>query len=136
MYRKDHILNETERLARLIAKLLGLKAMPDKDEEAQEVYYTGLKDEYGLTPDELHGISVDDFTLWLKQQNLSTPKLDTLAQLLYYDAAPFKADITTLTKLQKVLLIFDMLEQEHHQQSFDNIGKRNIIQQYIQKHDG
>jgi hypothetical protein len=136
MYRKDHILNETERLARLIAKLLGLKAMPDKDEEVQQVYYTGLQEEYNITPDDLTAIKTEDFEAWLKQQNLSIPKLDTLAQLLYHDAVPFKADTQTLTQLRKVLIIYNMLEQEHHQQSFDNISKRSIIQQYIQKHNG
>jgi len=63
-------------------------------------------------------------------------KLDALAQMIYHDQEPLTANAETPTQLHKVLVIFNMLEQEHHQQSFDNLSKRNLIQKYIQKHHG
>jgi hypothetical protein len=136
MYRKDHILNETQRLARLIAKLLGLKNQPDGEEEAQRFYNNTLQDEFGLPEEDLLLLELADFKAWLQQQKFDAVKLDALAQLLYHEAEPFTAEASKLNQLKKVLVIFDVLEQEHHMQSFENISKRNIIQQYLPKQHG
>lgn len=133
-YRRDYFLNETQRLAQLIAKLLGLKNKAESQEEARLVYNHSLTDEFNITDEELQQLSLDEFKQWLKEQNFSPVKLDTLSQLLQYRAEPFKPDAGTIRLLQKVIIIFDMLEQEHHQQSFENIGKRAVIQQYIKQH--
>jgi hypothetical protein len=134
MYSKDYLLNETERLARLVAKLLGLKSRAGQEQEIQQVYKNSLVDEFGLTEEEMLLLTPEAFKEWLKHKSFNAAKLDALAKLLYYYTEPFEADAETLAQLQKVLLIFDMLEQEHHQQSFDNLSKRNIIQHYIQQH--
>jgi hypothetical protein len=131
MYRRDHILNETQRLARLIAKLLGLKNQPDGEEEARQFYNSTLQDEFGLPEADLLLLEPAAFKAWLQEQNFDAVKLDALAQLLYHEAEPFTADEATVIQLQKVLTIYDMLEQEHHTQSFENINKRNVIQQYL-----
>ena len=133
-HRRDYFLNETQRLAQLIAKLLGLKNKPESQEEVQQVYTHALTDEFNITDAELQQLSLNEFKQWLTGQNFSPVKLDTLAQLLQYRAEPFKPDTVTVQLLQKVITIFDMLEQEHHQQSFENIGKRAVIQQYIQQY--
>ena len=133
-YRRDYFLNETQRLAQLIAKLLGLKNKSENQEEAEQVYSHALTDEFNITDEELQQLSLNEFKQWLTEQDFSPVKLDTLAQLLQYRAEPYKPDADTITLLQKVIIIFDMLEQEHHQQSFENIGKRAVIQQYIQQH--
>lgn len=134
MYRRDYFLNETQRLAQLIAKLLGLKNKADSQEEARQVYTHALTDEFNITDEELQQLSLGEFKQWLTDQDFSAVKLDTLAQLLQYRAEPFKPDAGTVQLLQKVIIIFDMLEQEHYQQSFENIGKRAVIQQYIQQY--
>jgi hypothetical protein len=134
MYSKDYLLNETERLARLVAKLLGLKSRADQEQEVQQVYKNTLVDEFGLTEEEMFLLTPEAFKEWLQHKSFNAAKLDALAQLLYYYTKPFEADAETLAQLQKVLLIFDMLEREHHQQSFDNLSKRSIIQHYIQQH--
>lgn len=134
MYRKDHLLKEAQRMAQMIAKLLGLKNAAGKEHEFEQVYDNTLLEEYNIKTEELLALSQEEFVLWLKQNNFNADRLDTLAQLLYMHAEPFKADGQTVEQLHKVLLIFDVLEKEHHWQSFDNIGKRQIIQQYIQQH--
>lgn len=136
MYQKDFILIEAERLARLIAKLLGLKSQAMHEEEAEQLYAHALVDEFGLTREELLSSTPESFKQWLQYKNFNAAKLDALAQMIYHDQEPLTADTETLTQLQKVLIIFDMIEQEHHQQSFNNLSKRNLIQQYIQKHHG
>jgi len=134
MYQKDFILNEAERLARLIAKLLGLKSQAGNDDEAEHLYQHALVDEFGLTREEMLSSAPESFKQWLQYKSFNAVKLDALAQLIYHDCEPLAANTETLTQLKKVLVIFDMLEQQHHQQSFDNLSKRNIIQQYIQKY--
>jgi hypothetical protein len=48
-------------------------------------------------------------------------------------AEPFEADKETDLILRKILIIFDLLEQTHHYQSFENIDKRNIIYKHFNK---
>lgn len=133
-YRRDYFLNETQRLAQIIARLLGLKNTAESQGEALQVYTHALTGEFAITDAELQQLSLEEFKQWLAGEDFSPVKLDTLAQLLHYRAQPYKPDIATITLLQKVISIFDMLEQQHHQQSFENIGKRALIQQYIQQH--
>jgi len=136
MYQKDFILNEAERLARLIAKLLGLKSQPGSEEEAEQFYQHALVDEFGLTEEEMLASTPESFKHWLQYKSFNAARLDALAQLIYHDQEPFAPDEETYRQLQKVLIVFDLLEEQHHQQSFDNLSKRNLIHQYIQQHHG
>jgi len=136
MYQKDFILNEAERMARLIAKLLGLKSHTGHEEEAEQLYQHALIDEFGLTEAEMLSSTPESFKQWLQYKSFTATKLDALAQFIYYNNEPFVANAKTLTQLQKVLVIYDLLEVQHHQQSFDNLSKRNFIHQYIQQYHG
>lgn len=134
MYRRDYFLNETQRLAQMIAKLLGLKNKAEAREELQQVYNNAMTDEFNITDEELQKLDLDEFKLWLAEQDFSPVKLDALAQLLHLRAEPFEQNPQTLLLLQKIIVLYDKLEQEYHQQSFENIGKRASIQQYIQQY--
>lgn len=134
MYRRDYFLNETQRLAQAIAKLLGLKAAGAKPEEVRQAYNGVLNDEYEVKEAELLAFSNDEFLQWLHQKQFSAAKVNTLAQLLYYSAEPFVSDDLTRNKLQKTITLLDLLEQEHHMQLFENISKRQVIQQYLKQH--
>jgi hypothetical protein len=133
MYRRDYFLNETQRLAQLISRLLGLKS-EGKHQEVKQTYHNALTDEYELEPTQLEAFSLPDFEQWIRASAFSAAKLNTLAQLLYHNAEPFQPDSSTLFQLQKVLILLDVLEQQHHLQLFDNISKRQIIIKYIQQH--
>lgn len=134
MYRRDYFLNETQRLAQVIAKMLGLKTAGDKPEEVRQVYNDALGGEYEIKEVELLAYDNDEFVQWLHQKQFSAAKINTLAQLLYYSAEPFGSDDLTLNKLQKTITLLDLLEQEHHMQLFENISKRQVIQQYLKQH--
>ncbi|MDT3404157.1 hypothetical protein [Mucilaginibacter terrae] len=134
MYRRDYFLNETQRLAQMIAKLLGLKNKAEGHEELQQVYNNAMIDEFNITDEELQKLNSDEFKQWLAAQDFSPVKLDSLAQLLHLRAEPFERNPQTLLLLQKVIVLYDKLELEHHQQSFENIGKRASIQQFIQQY--
>ncbi|MVN92265.1 hypothetical protein [Mucilaginibacter aquatilis] len=134
MYRKDYFLNETQRLAQIIARLLGLKDKAESREELQQVYNHTLATEFSITEKELLELSLEDFKAWLTNQNFSAVKLDTLAQVLYLRAEPDGHNEHASLLMQKTITVYDMLEQEHHQQSFENIGKRAAIQNYLKQH--
>lgn len=51
--------------------------------------------------------------------------------MLYVFAEPFNNDNETQTLLKKVMVILELLEIQHHYESFDNITKRNAIYQYF-----
>jgi hypothetical protein len=130
MYRNDLILNETRKLALILAKLLGLKTEGNTKEFIQLADDT-LMNEFNLRLDELLNLTLNDFELRLSTENYCANKLDALAQLLYLRNEPFNTSAETLLALHKILIIFDLLEQKHHRQSFENISKRNLIYQFI-----
>jgi len=130
MFQQDFMLNEARKFAELLARLMGLK-VDGKYEEYNDQFNELLQKEYDTELEKLLALSEDDFVDTLKQANYSTEKLNALSQLLYVFAQPFKADEETVLILKKVLCIFDLLENEHHYQSFENIDKRKTIYHYF-----
>jgi hypothetical protein len=129
---RDYILNEIEKIALVIARLMGLKAAGKTDEFIHLADST-LLNEYHIPLAELLELTIEDFELKLDEENYTADKLDALAQLLYLYCEPFSVNPETLLALRKVLILFDTLEQKHHRQSFENINKRNFIYQFIQR---
>jgi endonuclease III len=130
MIKEDYILNEIEKLALLIARLLGLKEA-GKTDEFIHLANTSLLNEYPITLEELLDLTSEDFKLELEKKNFSANKLDAMAKLLYIYSEPFNVNPETLLSLQKVIIIFDLLEQKYHWQSFENINKRTFIHQFV-----
>lgn len=128
---KDYILNELEKLTLTLARLAGFKedAKPD---EFIELADTMLQNEFGIKLQELLELDIPDFEALLEKQNYHPDKLEALAQLLYMYHEPFSPDPETITSLQKILTIFDRLEQKHHRASFENMNKRTSIYQFLQ----
>nr|WP_294941050.1 hypothetical protein [uncultured Mucilaginibacter sp.] len=131
----DYILNETRKMALLLAKLFGLKA-ESNDEEYRQYFNTVLQDEYNAELDELLRTSDADFNSMLIAKAYSAEKLNALSQMLYVFAEPFNADEETAATLKKVLTIFDVLEKEKHYESFDNLNKRNHILSFFKNNYG
>ena len=130
MYRKDLISREIEKLAKLIAKLVGLKNNAEHA-EADAVYHDALTEEFGTTHTDLLIQDKEDFTNWLNERNFSAEHLDALAKLVYYKTLPFNEDAETKSLLQKALIIFDKAEKHYHVQSFENLGMIGRIHQYL-----
>lgn len=127
---RDYILNEIEKLALIIAKLMGLKA-EGKLEEFVHLADSTLLTEYNIPLKELLELTIEGFKVKLEKENYSADKLDALAQLLYLQCEPFIVGPEILLTLKKILIIFDILEQKFHRQSFENINKRNFIYQFV-----
>jgi hypothetical protein len=135
MFQQDYLLNEARKFAQLLAKLMGLKTEGNNEEYIQQ-FNSELKDEYNIELEKLLSLNDDEFIASLNSSAYSAEKLNALGQMLYVFAEPFEAGMETDLILRKVLIIFDLLEQIHHYQSFENIDKRNIIYKYFNKiHD-
>ncbi len=131
MYRKDYILTELEKMAIVIARLLGFKDA-GKDQEFIKLADSTLLNEYNIKLDEILALDINAFKSLLERENYSADKLDALAQLLYIYSQPFIANADLLLTFKKIMLIYDVLEQQYHRQSFENINKRNTIYQFLQ----
>lgn len=128
---KDYILRELEKITVMMARLVGFKEQL-KPDEFIKLADTMLQNEFNIKFDELLKLSIDDFEAFLIKGKYKADKLDALAQILYMHTGPFSASPETLGALQKILLIFEWLEQKHHSSSFEIINKRNTIYQFLQ----
>nr|WP_157536112.1 hypothetical protein [Mucilaginibacter sp. L294] len=130
MFQRDFIMNEARKFALILAKLLGLKV--EGEYESYLKYFNEVLDEeYNAELEELLKLDKAAFKKRLIDAGYSAEKLNALGQMLYVFAEPFTADEETSALLKKVMVIFDLLETEHHYESFDNITKRNVIHQYF-----
>jgi hypothetical protein len=117
----------------LLARLIGLKAVGEITEFNQQAEDL-LQKEYDTSVELLISLPEDDFRVQLQKLNYSKEKLNALGQLLYVFAEPFNNDVETASLLKKVLIIFEVLEQQCHFQTFDNIGRQHNIHEYFIKH--
>jgi hypothetical protein len=135
MYQRDYLLNEARKFAQLLARLMGLKTEGNEDVFAQE-FNKALQDEYDIELAQLLDLSQPDFKTRLQAKDYSAEKLNALSQMLYVFAQPLTPTDDVVLLLEKVLIIFDILEQKHHFDSFENIEKRNTIYRFIKQHNG
>ena len=130
MFQRDFIMNEARKFALMLAKLLGLKAEGDYDEYLR--YFNEiLNEEYNTHLAGLINLDEKHFKKHIIDAGYSSEKLNAFSQMLYVFAEPFKADDETSALLKKVMVIFDLLETEHHYESFDNVSKRKAIYHYF-----
>lgn len=132
MYQRDYLLTEARKLTLLLAKLMGLKAEEEYDEYVRQ-FNDALQDEYDVELEKLLNLNEAEFIIFIKSAGYSAEKLHALAQMLYVFAEPLKIDNETGLTLRKILIIFDLLEQQHRQLSFENIEKRKIIYKHLIK---
>jgi hypothetical protein len=130
MFQRDFMLNEVRKFAELLARLVGLKT-EGRYEEYHREFDAVMQKEYNAELEDLLALNEDDFIDKLRSAGYSAEKLNALSQLLYVFAQPFKTETEPI--LQKVLIIFELLEQKHHYQSFENIDKQKAIYKYFEQ---
>ncbi|WP_069660233.1 hypothetical protein [Arcticibacter eurypsychrophilus] len=130
MIRKDFIEAEIQKLGQILAKILGLKNDGNVD-DGMDLAFQALSDNFGLTREYLETSGVEDFQLFLNANTYSASKLNLLAQLLFETVYPFQEEKETILILHKTAAILNLLETEHHQQSFENIARREQITNFL-----
>ena len=130
MIRKDFIDAEIQKLAQVLAKIIGLKNDGNVD-DATALAKQVANDEFGLSEEFLQSNSVEDFRELLKSKNYSAEKLNLLGAILFESAHPFIESKQTEEVLRKAALVLNMLETEYHQQSFENLHRREMIDKFL-----
>ncbi|TKB98099.1 hypothetical protein [Pedobacter cryotolerans] len=130
MYRKDLITSEIERLAQVLARIMGLK-VELKLKEAELLFEETLLSGFGLTKSLLLAIDNEPFSTWLKQADLAPEKLNTLTDFLFSELDFEGNPILSQLYAQKLNLIYQFLVDRHQIVHLINMGRQKYIQQYI-----
>ena len=130
MYRKDLITSEIERLAQVLARIMGLK-VELKLKEAELLFEETLLSGFGLTKSLLLAIDNEPFSTWLKQADLAPEKLNTLTDFLFSELDFERNPIISQLYAQKLNLIYQFLVDRHQIVHLINMGRQKYIQQYI-----
>jgi hypothetical protein len=133
MLRKDFFQAEIDRLAQVVARIIGLRRQGSLNESSKLLEDTLSKD-FELELSLLPNLQLKDFKALLENKSYAVQKLDLLAQLLVERAEVDEQSPEAVLLFNKVLLIFDLLEKEHHTQSLDNISKRMKIEKFLKAH--
>ncbi|MBC7913880.1 MAG: hypothetical protein H7Y07_07135 [Pyrinomonadaceae bacterium] len=130
MIRKDFIEAEIQKLAQIIAKILGLKNEGQLD-TALELSQKTLAENFGFDKQFLETGTVEEFQTQLKNRNYSPEKLSTLVQILFESSYPFQDTEECISIMHKTAFVLNYLETEHHQQSFENLSRREMIDNFL-----
>lgn len=130
MYRKDLITSEIERLAQVLAKIMGLK-VELRLKEAEILFDETLLAGFGLPKSLLLDVDVEPFLAWLEQANLAPEKLNTLTDFLFSELDFEQNPIISQLYAQKLNLIYQFLVDRHQIVHLINMGRQKYIQQYI-----
>lgn len=131
MLRRDFLQAQMQKLAQVLARIIGLKkdGLPD---EAQALLHHILKDEFGIEPADLQAPDPDQFLARIRAQAYGPEKTDLLSNFLYQAATPFRADDPECKAiLQKVLALYDLLETDFRWQSLENLNRRTHIREFL-----
>ena len=130
MIRRNFLQAEINKLAQALAKILGLKEV-GKTQEAEDQISKSLLNDFDLKLEDLLLLDEVQFKKLLADRKFPTQKLDLLGQFLLESVSPFQQNPETITALNHVLTIFQLLEQEHHTQSLDNLSRQQNIIQFL-----
>lgn len=130
MIRKDFIEAEIQKLAEVIAKIIGLKNQGDLD-NALELSRQTLSETFGFEKEFLENSTIEEFQTEVTRRNYSAEKLNLFAQLLFESAYPFQDTDECKSIVHKVAFLLNMLETEHHQQTLENLNRREMIDNFL-----
>lgn len=128
MYKRDLITAEIEKLAQVLAKIMGLKLEGNLD-ESEALFKDTMANSFNLTTSLLYAQNVNEFHNWLISSNLSAEKLDSLSEFMYYElgVSPIKNQLIA----PKLNLVYDFLANQHKIVHLVNLHRQQTIQQYL-----
>ncbi len=126
----DLIVAEIEKLSKILAKILGLKA-EGNTEELNLLAENTLNEELDLPRNPYTENLEENYESHLISQNYSPDKLDLLAKILIESASASNNSSDRNYKYRQVLVIYDILEKVHHTQSLQNLTARSEIEKLL-----
>ena len=128
MYKRDLITAEIEKLAQILAKIMGLK-LEAKLTEADQLFEETMNNSFGLSLQILQGADLSLFENWLVESNLPPEKLDSLSEFLYYELGV--SLIRNQIIAPKLNLVYEKLANQHKIVHLVNMHRQKTIQQYL-----
>ena len=128
MYKRDLITAEIEKLAQILAKIMGLK-LEAKLTEADQLFEETMNNSFGLSLQILQGADLSVFENWLTESNLPSEKLDSLSEFLYYELGV--SLIRNQIIAPKLNLVYEKLANQHKIVHLVNMHRQKTIQQYL-----
>jgi hypothetical protein len=130
MYRKDLITAEIQKLAQVLARIMGLK-LEGKLEEAEDLFRESLLKDFGITEEQLFSKQDDDFEALLTGSAFPAEKLEMLSQFLYAEFDPSQPSDKNEALAEKLNLIYQTLEVKHRIVSMTNLDRQKKVQQFL-----
>lgn len=130
MYRKDLITAEIQKLAQVLARIMGLK-LEGKLEESAELFRESLWKDFGITEESLFTKQHGGFEASLNDSTFPAEKLEMLSQFLYAEFDPSRPSDKNEALAEKLHLIYQMLEVKHRIVSMTNLDRQKKVQQYL-----
>lgn len=128
MYRRDLITAEIQKLAQVLARIMGLK-LEGKLAEASLIFDETMQSGFQLPKETLESEDLAVFEKWLKDDNLSPEKLDSLSEFLYYEMGISEERNKLIAP--KLNLVYQHLSDQHKIVHLVNLHRQKTIQQYI-----
>ena len=128
MYRKDLITAEIQKLAEVLARIMGLK-LEGKLRDAQAMFDETMEKSFTLAPGSLENTDLTIFKIWLESANLTPEKLDSLSEFLYYELGVSGERNKLIAP--KLNMIYNYLSDKHKVVHLVNLHRQKTIQQYI-----
>ncbi len=126
MYKRDLITAEIEKLAQVLARIMGLKLELRLD-EAEALFQQTLENSFGLSTQVLFDTAL--FEDWLNESTLPPEKLDSLSEFLYYELGVSEEKNSLIAP--KLNLIYEQLSHKHKIVHLVNLHRQKTIQQYL-----
>lgn len=130
MYKRDLITAEIEKLAQVLARIIGLK-LDGEPQQAEDLLAQTLEQSFGLNDALLYGENVSPFSQWLKEAGLPAEKLDMLNQFLFSEITADGDMAKNKMLAVRLEAIYQLLATKHHLVHLANLKRQNIIQQYL-----
>lgn len=130
MYRKDLITAEIQKLAQVLARIMGLK-LEGKLEESADLFRESLWKDFGITEENLFSKQQEGFEASLNDSTFPAEKLEMLSQFLYSEFDPSLPSDKNEALAEKLNLIYQTLEVKHRIVSMTNLDRQKKVQQYL-----
>lgn len=130
MYRRDLITAEIQKLAQVLARIMGLK-LEGKLSEADDLMEESLIKEFGLMPEDLFIRSNTEFEELITEHAFPAEKLEMLSQFLYAQFEATQHSDRNDALAQKLMVVYRILEVQHRIVSMTNLDRQKIISQYL-----
>lgn len=130
MYRKDLITAEIEKLAQVLAQIMGLR-VELKLEEAELLFNETLQHSFGLNYELLNEPDTTNFEVWLAHSQLNAAQLNSLSDFLF-SILDFENNVLKSQLIaQKLNFVYKKLVDDFQTVHLINMGRQKYIEQYI-----